>query len=168
LTEAAQALEARGLRARFELREKLHVTLAFLGSVDAERVAELAAALQTAASAHPSFNVRLDRIGAFPNERRARIVWAGSRDENAAFARLAEGIRDVSRRFAVIDDKPAVLHVTLARLREPARVPEVALKPQTFDVDAVTLFQSLQAERTTRYEVVERFTLQASSPARSK
>src|SRR5579883_1008800 len=48
LTAASRSLEAAGLRAKFELAEKLHVTLAFLGSVDAERVDDLIAALRTA------------------------------------------------------------------------------------------------------------------------
>ena len=153
-----------------ELPEKLHVTLAFLGSVASERVDELRTALRATAGTIAAFSVRLDAIGAFPDERRAQVVWAGSHRNEPEFVGLAERVREVARGFATLDEKPPVLHVTLARLREPGPLPKVQLQPRTVRVDAVVLYESLPGEKTTRYEVVERFplTVQASSPAGSR
>lgn len=158
------------MRAKFELPEKLHVTLAFLGSVESENVAELQERLRAAVAEIAPFTARLDTLGGFPNERRARIVWAGSSRGDERFAQLAGCVRDAARAFATLDEKQAVLHVTLARLREPSRLPRVQLPPHALRIDAVVLYESLPGENTSRYEVVERFplTVHASSPDTSR
>jgi len=116
------------------------------------------------------FRVRFDVVGAFPNERRARIVWAGVRKGEPAFVDLAETVRAAARQFATLDEKKAVLHVTLARLRDPMTLPRNDLEPSEMRVDEVVVFESLPDGKTTRYEVVERFSLtdHASSPERSR
>lgn len=141
-----------------------------MGSVDEERVAALEGALRSAVAGIAAFDVRFDRIGGFPNNRHARIAWAGAKRAEPNFTVLAERVREASRAFAELDEKAPVLHVTLARLREPARLPRVELKPRVLRVDAVVLFESLPGDGTSRYEVVERFplTIQASSPAGSR
>ena len=170
IVRAAHALERAGLTARFELPEKLHVTLAFLGAVDSDRIGPLADALREKVAAIPPFSVRFDRLGAFPNSPRARIAWVGANKADPAFVRLAEAVRAAARAFATLDEKPAVLHVTLARLREPMQLPRVPFTACTMRVDAIVLFESLPQGQTSRYEVVERFplTVHASSPAASK
>jgi 2'-5' RNA ligase len=118
----------------------------------------------------PAFDVRFDTLGGFPNERRARIAWAGSRSKDPRFARLADGVRESCRAFATLDEKPPVLHVTLGRLRDPMPLPAIRFDARTMRVDTVALFESLPGEKTTRYEIVDRFalTVQASSPAASR
>lgn len=146
------------------------MTLAFLGSVDARRVALLQARLREILDGLRGFEMQLDVVSAFPDERRARIVWAGARAEHPDFVRLAEHVREVAREFATLDEKKARLHVTLARLREPARLPRVEFTPRTLRVESFALFESLPGEQTSRYEVVERWplTVHASSPAGSR
>jgi 2'-5' RNA ligase len=170
LVRAAQALERAGLNARFELPEKLHVTLAFLGSVNADRVSALIESLGKALAGTPGFRVRFDTIGAFPNKHHARIAWAGAQHADGAFTRLAESVRVAARAFATLDDKRAVLHVTLARLRDAACLPRIALPPCEMDVAEVVLFESLPGGETSRYQIVERFplTTQTSSPSASR
>lgn len=167
---AARALEAAGLHGKFELAEKLHVTLAFLGSVDEEKIEQLCEALHGAAGEVAPFVARFDTIGGFPNQRRARIAWAGAERPDPGFARLAGAVRAASRKFATLDEKHPVLHVTLARMREPVTLPRVALKPCTLRVDGIVLVESLPGEKTSRYEILQRFplTVHASSPDASR
>src|SRR5690606_8317778 len=54
-----------------------HLTLAFLGNVDAGRVGEIDAALRAPAAASPPFELRTAALGAFPNARRPRQLWLG-------------------------------------------------------------------------------------------
>ena len=170
LAKLSCALESAGLTARYELAEKLHVTLAFLGSVAEDRIAPLTEALRGAVSGIEPFTVGFDVLGGFPKNSRTRIAWVGARKPVAGFARLADAVRDTARAFAKLDEKPAVLHVTLARLREPAALPSVSVKASTMRVAEVVLFESLPAGPTSRYEVVARFplTVHASSPDASK
>jgi len=143
----------------------LHVTLAFLGGVDAERVAPLGDALRAAVAGVEPFDLRFDRLGGFPNRHRARIAWAGSERSDEVFAHVAHAVREAAREFAAIDEKPPALHVTLARLREPHAIPKVRFSPCTMRVAEIVLFESLPGDATSRYDVVERFplTVHASS-----
>jgi 2'-5' RNA ligase len=168
--KAVHGLETAGLVAKFELTEKLHVTLAFLGSVDETQVEPLSAAVQRAVAGIRPFQARFDTIGGFPNGRRARIAWAGSHRADESFERLAQAVRSAAREFASFDEKPPVLHVTLARLRDPMRLPRIHFTPCTLRVDAVVLYESLPGEKTSRYEVLQRFplTVHASSPDASR
>lgn len=165
----SRALERAGLAARYEPAEKLHVTLAFLGAVEGERVPLLVEALRAASAVSP-FSLRFDRLGAFPKNGRAKIVWAGSRRPIAEFVRLADAIREAARAFATLDEKPPSLHVTLARLQAAMPLPRVAFKARSMNVSEIVLFESLPNGPTTRYEAVERFplTVHASSPDASK
>ena len=114
--------------------------------------------------------MRFDTIGGFPSNHHARIAWAGARRPDGAFEDLAEKVRTAARGFATLDEKKPVLHVTLGRLRDAARLPRIALPPSDMDVRDVILFESLPDERTSRYEIVERFplTIHTSSPSGSK
>ena len=116
-------------------------------------------ALRAALAPVTRFNVRFEVLGGFPNERSARLVWVGAREPDPAFGRLVANVREVARSFAHLDEKAAVFHVTIARLREPERLPTIAIPPRIMSVAVVALFESLPADGTTRYEIVERFTL---------
>lgn len=111
----------------------------------------------------------LDTLGAFPDERRARIVWAGARKSDPTFARLVDAVRTAAREFATIDEKDGTLHITLARLRERTQpLPRLPFTPRRMEIEEVILFESLPDGQTTRYVALERFTLHASSPSACK
>jgi 2'-5' RNA ligase len=170
MLHAIRELTLSGVPGPFEPAEKQHVTLAFLGSVDEPNVEPLIEALRDGLQNARRFRVRFDLVSAFPNERRARIVWAGARNAEPTFVDLAETVREAARQFAKLDEKKAVLHVTLARLREPMTLPRIAIKPSELRVNEVVLFESLPDGKTTRYEIVERFSLtdHTSSPEGSR
>jgi 2'-5' RNA ligase len=156
---AALSLQQTGFLAKYESPEKLHVTLAFLGHVDADRVAAVQDALAAIASRFAPFAVSLDKLGAFPHERRPRIVFVGSRAQGAAFRTLAVALRDAYRDLGFTFAEDAVAHVTIARVKEPKRpLPLVDLAAITMQLKSLALFESLPdpANRTTRYETMAR------------
>jgi RNA 2',3'-cyclic 3'-phosphodiesterase len=152
--DVSARLAAHGLDARFEPAEKLHITVAFLGWVDPEQVGTIREILFDAANAAAPFTLTLDTIGAFPHERRPKIVWIGSRDQGAAYRRLAYGARAAFEQLGFAFDKDAVAHVTIARVKGGrAHLPMLDVKPMQVHVTEIALFESLPAGRTTRYEV---------------
>jgi 2'-5' RNA ligase len=165
--EAARDLTARavahlqraGIDGRFEPREKLHVTVAFLGTVAAERLPAVTGALDAVAVA--PFAFPLEVIGAFPDLRRPRIVWLGSRRPQPAFRRCVAAVREalapLGFRFERAPD--ARPHLTLARLRPRAAPLQISFdpaEPTLVTVDALTLFASLPDAGSTRYDIVHR------------
>ena len=153
---ACETLRKTGFAARYEAAEKLHLTLAFLGFVESSRSDAVAAALAESAAASKPFSVVLDKLGAFPNERRPRVVYIGARDQGAPFRLLAAAVRS---RFAALCfgfDEDAVAHVTIARVKESkSPLPLIEFSPITLPIGALTLFESLpdRANKTSRYEI---------------
>ena len=125
----------------------LHATLAFLGTVPRERVAELCA-IGDALRA-PRCNVDLDRIGSF---RGARVAWIGTAAIPAPLAALQA---DLGERLAhagwTLDARPFNLHVTLARhcrvTLASDTVPALA-----WPITEVALFESIGGADGPRYE----------------
>ncbi len=56
---------------------RLHLTLKFFGDQPAERVEDIRDAIARVAGRHRELLMTLNGIGAFPNFRRARVVWLG-------------------------------------------------------------------------------------------
>lgn len=151
---AAARLQAHGFDARFEPAEKLHITLAFLGWVDPQRVEAVRDALHAVASIVRPFTLTLDSIGAFPHERRPKIVWIGSRDQGAPYRTLAYAARRAYEPMGFSFDKDAVAHVTIARLKGGyGHLPMLDVEPMQLHVTQISLFESLPEGGTTRYEV---------------
>ena len=104
----------------------LHVTLKILGQIDEPRVDPIAEAIGAVAARRPPFELDVRGLGAFPAPLRPRIVWMGL-EPAAPLAALAAdldvalgtlGVPRDARRFAA--------HVTLGRVRESRRSPELA------------------------------------------
>ncbi len=158
--DVANRLRDSGFDARFEALEKLHVTLAFLGWADLESVEAIRDTLNAVAQSVAPFDLTLDKLGAFPHERKPRVVWVGAREQGTAFRNLARAARKAYEALGFTFDKEAVAHVTIARVKGGnAHLPVLDLKPMKLAVRELTLFESIPAGRTTRYEVRARYPL---------
>ena len=152
--EVQEALRSRcgNTDVRWARPEVSHLTLQFLGNVDRERMLGLVPALGAAVATHRIGTVALRPVGAFPSARRARVVWLGVTDGAAALADLADALRRVTVAPLGLppDTKPFTPHVTLGRVRVPARGADLTAAVAacaTSDAgawtpDAVVLFES--------------------------
>lgn len=148
--------------------ENQHVTLKFLGSVPEVRLAAIQEVGRTAAASHQVATVSLAGLGAFPNTRRARVLWAGMHDEAGVLGGIAT---DLDRGFEPLGFTPEARaftpHLTLARFKTPRPLPELpALHPSTqasFPIADIVLFRSHLSPRGARYEPLDRFELRGSS-----
>ena len=125
LDRLAGEQHARFPAARRTRRENLHLTLAFIGALEADRAREVAARLATEACM--PFDWSLDAVGAFGG---ARVLWAGgaSPQLDALAARARRLLDELDVRY---DRKPFVAHVTLLRNvpRDAARHAARRLEP---------------------------------------
>lgn len=140
-----------------------HFTLRFLGETEAEARDRLIEKL-FAASFGAEFPISFDKVGAFPNPRRARVVWLGvgsGRERLAALATQVEtaarscGFDPETRRFAP--------HLTLSRLRSPESVADIISKLRPLNagmtVDRVILYSSATGGPHSVYTIVQTFPL---------
>jgi 2'-5' RNA ligase len=75
--EATVPLREDGDSIRWVASEGMHLTLKFLGDVTADREDAVGRALERSASGVTPFVLRLGGFGAFPNVRRAKVIWVG-------------------------------------------------------------------------------------------
>ena len=150
---AALAHELRSqARGRATRKERIHLTLAFLGSVPADRLPELAEAGR--AVAWRAFPLVLDSIGAFP---RGGIVWLGSATPCEALATLAADLAaTLAGRGFALEARRFAAHATL--LRDARRMVRRTIEPPiVWRVDEFALVQSELTASPPRYLVRERF-----------
>ncbi len=140
----------------------MHVTLAFLGRTPDERLADVTAAAEAAASGVTAFDIELDRPGRFPASGRPRVVWLGIGAGAPTVLTLGERIRaELRRRDIAMDDKPLRAHVTIGRVREnvdlvdaraiAAAVVAMRLPRLRFRVDSAVVFESVLSPRGPKY-----------------
>jgi RNA 2',3'-cyclic 3'-phosphodiesterase len=142
--------------------ELMHVTLAFLGKSPDERLADVSAAAQAAASEVTAFDVELDRPGRFPPSGKPRVVWLGIGAGAPAVLALGERLRaELGRRAIAFDPKPLRAHVSLGRVREDVALTDaraiaaaaeaMRIPHLRFRADGIVVFESVLSPRGPRY-----------------
>jgi 2'-5' RNA ligase len=147
-----------------------HITLHFLGETEPERAELLRMSLASVNLRTGPIQLETSRIGAFPDERRPRVVWLGLRGQtdklgyaHLQFARMLQGLGFETETRAF---NP---HITLGRARDnppgdfPARLNAVIASkvitkfmanPVRFTVDEIGLYRSHLEKTGPRYERV--------------
>ena len=157
----AEQLRAKGWPGRWVAPENYHLTVAFLGGVDEERLAEMIEAVRDAAAHLTAFDVPLDSVGAFPNARKPRVVWAGPARAVPAFGALCGAVRSPLAALGFTFEPHADAHVTLARGEGRVALPAVEaprVAPQR--IASLALYESFTERAGARYVALERFVLQ--------
>lgn len=104
----------------------IHLTLAFLGELDDDRLALAMEATQAAARNFPAFDYRLTAPGTFGTPQQPRVIWMGIEDRRFAqlhgspLQRLHSNLnRELERRGFETEKRPFSPHLTLARVKYP-------------------------------------------------
>ena len=147
-------------------RDRLHLTVRFIGEVDELRFDEIRGALAPALDAR-AFDMMLEGAGAFPKHGPPRVLWAGIAQGETELIALEQEVSARLRRCGLPPEvRPYRPHLTLARVRD-AR----GLRTDTlFDgldgtlgattVRAITLFQSRLSPTGTAYLALQSTDLQ--------
>jgi 2'-5' RNA ligase len=143
--------------------ERLHLTLKFLGEQPAERVEEVQASLARVAGRHREPLLAIGGVGAFPNFRRARVVWLGV-DQDPRLELLHHDAEVEFERLGFeIEGRAFRPHLTLARVRQPLAEDRVRLLRRAakqieyrsdFIVRSIDLMQSDLAAGGSRYRIL--------------
>jgi RNA 2',3'-cyclic 3'-phosphodiesterase len=148
--------------ARRTTREQWHLTLQFLGNrVDFDAVA---GALEPLAIRRGT--VCLGGAGAFPSERRGRILWLGVTEGEALLSQLAASVGALLAPIGYPpEERQYHAHLTLARLKAPTDLrPAVAALGsgqvgRAFPLEEIVLFQSKTKRTGSEYTARARFPL---------
>ncbi len=172
IATAAMPLREAGPSLRWVAADRLHLTVRFLGEQPVGRVPELQSAVDAAVSRHVGAPMTFSGFGAFPNFRRARVVWLGVEPH----PRLELLHHDVERACVELGFEPEGRafrpHLTLARvpdgtgeelLRAVARCARAAQYRAEIDVDSVDLMASEPSPEGSRYRIIHTSPLGAAA-----
>jgi len=137
----------------------IHLTMKFLGDISEDLVQVLHDAMTQAMSGYRHLSIPLERLGAFPDARRPRILWAGpgesweGSDDSRRLIAMHEAIELCCRTADLAPDSRALApHLTLARVRNDGRPLGALLaqsgklkcliSPGALDVGSVVLMRS--------------------------
>jgi 2'-5' RNA ligase len=129
----------------------LHVTLKFLGEIDAARAVRVEETMKAAAAAVPAFTLRVRGTGAFPPPPRPpRVLWVGT-DEPAAVLELQTKLEAGLESLGFDrESRPFHPHLTLGRVKSASGLRDAAaelerVKDEEFGemtVRRIALYQS--------------------------
>ncbi len=140
--------------------DQLHVTLKFLGEVDAGRLKQVCEIVARTAGQLEPFAIRLSGLGGFPSRRSPRVAWCGIEDPTGSCARWV-GLADPQ--FAALgfeaETRAFTPHITLGRSKSPAGSAamrevlegDAELPALQMTVNEIVLFESRLSPQGARY-----------------
>ncbi|HLY31897.1 MAG TPA: RNA 2',3'-cyclic phosphodiesterase [Ktedonobacterales bacterium] len=135
-TSLAQALPS----VRFADLAGVHLTLAFLGSLDVGQLALATEAAQAVAKGNAPMQLALGRLGIFGPPHAPRVLWVGVGGAMDHLLALQRRLADeLAARGFPRESRPFAAHLTLARLSRPLspdeqiRLQETLVRPMAHD-----------------------------------
>lgn len=119
----------------------IHLTLKFLGDIEASRIERISKAIDRAASGISPFEVEIGGAGCFPSPRSPRVLWVGVSNVPEQLQQLFSNIEDELAREGLEREKRKFSpHLTIGRIRSPHNAAPVAaaLIASGFESEAIT------------------------------
>lgn len=142
-----------GKSVRWVTPQNIHLTLRFLGNTSPAILSNLAQMIQKDMSRFTSFEININKLGAFPNLRRPRVFWVGI-EAPEALSKIQHTIEASSTTLGFpSEDKLFSPHLTLGRVNDnasPQELSRLAEKISTMkigpyaplSVQSITIFKS--------------------------
>ena len=98
--------------------ENLHITLKFLGDIDSSLVGHLRQVSDEVVKLTQPFTYALDRLGAFPDERKPRVIWIGCSQLPTQLIELHSMLDSQLENMGFQRERHFEAHITLGRVKE--------------------------------------------------
>ena len=123
-----------GTRISWVQPASIHLTIKFLGGINAQMIDPLRAALEEAIGSQIAVTVPLERLGVFPHLQSPRLLWVGPSEkwEKGTDAKRVAEVHDAIEQVCeglhfLRETRPFSPHLTLARIKMGERHVGVAL-----------------------------------------
>jgi 2'-5' RNA ligase len=124
IAQMAQALP----RLRWVDPASIHLTLAFLGELDDQRLDAAIEATEQAAGQMSPFRYRATQAGTFGSPRQPRVIWVGIDEPTGKLARLHRLLnRELEQRGFELETRAFSPHLTLAHIKRPLQAAELQI-----------------------------------------
>jgi RNA 2',3'-cyclic 3'-phosphodiesterase len=164
-------LKQKGGRISWVKPDNIHLTARFLGDTDENLVPQIASLIDAVATTSEQIDCRLDCLGAFPDMKRPRVIWAGIGGNLEAMQQMADALEHGVRKLGFEKEtKRFKPHLTLGRVRDPHQlealmmtIQQFRITPLSFTFDRLVLFRSTLTPQGSIYERLHEKMLGAAS-----
>lgn len=160
LIKVSNRLQENSIKGNFTYKENLHLTLAFLGEVDSDRVYEIEKVMKSIEIA--PFIIRLSQLGNFKRSR-GNIYWIGVK-ESVELCKLYEDLSNKLRNCGfAFENRPYTPHLTIGRnvrIKEDLDINDFSKHIDNLiaKVDKISLMQSHRVDDKLTYTpLIEHF-----------
>ena len=151
-------------RASWARPEGLHITLKFVGEVEAPRVEALSRAAEAAVKGSSPFRLSVEECGTFPPRGGARVLWLGVKDASGRLSQLQSRLEQECDSAGFPREPRAFKpHLTVARLRTPKAAHALSeahrratFGPHDFQVSELLVIRSELGPGGSRYTPLSR------------
>lgn len=127
LSQAIRLLRPESFRVKWVDPDLMHLTLKFFADLSEDHLDALSTALRGVTQKTAPFMFKLKGLGFFGARERMRVLWCGVVEGAEAVSALQ---REIDAALAPLglprEERPFSPHLTIGRLREPAREPQLA------------------------------------------
>jgi len=155
--------ENAGLNYKWEPKNKLHVTLKFIGDIDVNIIEQISLEIEKLISEYGTFNLSFKKFGMFYKDKKPKIFWIGL-DENENLSKFAHEIDKICNKFGVQKEQRKFNpHITLLRIKEKdntkplEKLLKFDLHEINFSADKVTIFKSELLPAGSVYKSIKSF-----------
>jgi RNA 2',3'-cyclic 3'-phosphodiesterase len=170
LEETQQQLRKTGADVRWVSISSIHLTLKFLGETPEELIPKLAESIEDAAKETSPFELRLQELGCFPNQRNPRVVWRGLGGETTVLVELQKKVESACSACGfALEEREFRPHLTLGRVNGKRNLQQLldcikigAGSEQRFTADHLNIYKSVLRPQGAVYTVLRTIDLKRS------
>jgi len=130
--------------------QNIHLTLKFLGDTDENKVNAIKEIIAQTSQKYSAVDSEINKVGAFPNLRRPRVIWAGLAGGIETLATISRDLEEQLEPIGFEKEKRAFKsHLTLGRVKSDSGLNDLAeaiekyeMAPEKIRFDKIILFKS--------------------------
>ena len=173
LAAIQEQLKGSRARVRWVKPGSIHLTLKFLGNISPVQVDEIAAAAAQVIVDEPPVTLCPAGLGAFPSNRKPRVIWVGLRGEVERLVNIQAGLERALEPLGFAQEGRGFRpHLTIGRVKDRRRLQSLieAMSTQelpefnSFDADEIILYKSDLRPTGAIYTKLHRMPLAAPAP----
>lgn len=138
---------------KWERREKLHITLKFLGSVEDSKAKQISSVLSGIVDDNSSISMEIQRFGGFPVLSSPRVIFVGLSD-NPSLSEIHQTINYELEPLGFEKERRNFIpHVTIGRVKSKFRVRGTIPPPARvrFEINEIVLMRSVTGREGSKY-----------------
>ena len=149
---------------RWEAKDKVHLTLKFIGEVKEEFLPLIVDELEFIKN-YSSFDCKISRFGFFFRDNEAKILWCNIETDDSIISLVDELNSNLEKHEIEVEKRKFKAHLTLLRIKKQAaenfikRFKEYKFSPVEFNSNEVALIQSVLKPGGSEYKVLKIYEL---------